>query len=181
MLVNEMKVAEFGIVKWYKDEAGFRHTAPDDYSLKRGFCKCPNCSTEESDIVDKYDLKYEVVNGTLKSKARLYGWTCGNCLKKLKFGDLNEVTKNFYKNIYKRDLELAANFTVNMIRKEKKKKKITGGIDAGVVGFKGGYEIENPNIIHICGNCKSKDNFSPEDVSKNIFRCQKCGYVNIPR
>ena len=176
-----MKVAEYGIVKWYKDEAGFRYNIPDDYVLKRGFLKCPNCTTEKSDIVEKYDLKYEVVNDTLKCKARLYDWTCGNCLKKMKFGDLNEVTRNFFKNIYKRDLELAANFTVNMIRKEKKSKEIAGGFDTGVLGFKGGYKIENPNVIHICGNCKSKDNFSPEDVSKNIFRCQNCGYINIPR
>lgn len=89
--------------------------------------------------------------------------------------------EKFLQNIYKRDLELAANFTVNMIRKEKKSKEIAGGFDAGVLGFKGGYKIENQNVIHICGNCKSKDNFSPEDVSRNIFRCQNCGYVNIPR
>lgn len=66
-----------------------------------------------------------------------------------------------------------------MIRKEKKNKEISGGFNAGVLGLKGGYKIENPNVIHICGNCMTEDNFTSVDSSVNIFRCQKCGYINI--
>lgn len=51
--------------------------------------------------------------------------------------------------------------------------------NAGVLGLKEKYKIENPNVIHICGNCKTEDNFTSADSSITIFRCQKCGYINI--
>ncbi|GAG79276.1 unnamed protein product [marine sediment metagenome] len=176
-----MKVAEFGIVKWFKDVNGFRWTDTKEYNSKKGFLKCPNCPTDKSNIEDKYIIEHKIINETINCKVTLYDWTCRTCMQSLKFEDFNKVTQNFLINIYKRDLETAASFTVNMIRKEKKSKELTGGVGTGFLGFKGGYKIENPSVIHKCGNCKSKDNFSPEDLSKNIFRCKNCGFINIPR
>ena len=37
--------------------------------------------------------------------------------------------------------------------------------NAGVLGFKEKYKIENPNVINICGNCKTEDNFTSANSS----------------
>lgn len=115
-----------------------------------------------------YDLDENII--------KLEDWVCVHCSNKLDFDNFPQEIKNFFNNLFLRDLITYYLKPSLLILKIKSGKEFSGkALETGVT-----YKTSQRSVIFICGNCKNKNQFQiVKSKNRNTYQCLNCGKINV--
>ncbi|MFX1260120.1 MAG: hypothetical protein ACFFAN_19905 [Promethearchaeota archaeon] len=169
---------------WNKKERVWSAIRPHDLHKKFPI-PCPRCKyhLKKKSIFHLFKknkslgVSFEIYFNLENDFIELKNWVCEHCGNKLDFNTFPQEIKNFFNNLYLRDLMTVYLKPSLLIVEIDSGKEFSGEIlETGAT-----YKTDQRSVKLICGNCKNKNQFQIVKSAKNhnTYQCLKCGKINV--